>query len=79
MLDDNANNGEKVYKSPTRKLVKFFERSRNKWKEKHQDLKYKVKLMKNRIRYLENTKSHLKKRVKELEKELNQYKGKKKT
>lgn len=60
----------KNYKSPQRKLVKFFEKSRNKWKGKCQEAKSKVKKLNNRIRFLEKSKDQWKTRVKELEEEL---------
>jgi uncharacterized protein YlxW (UPF0749 family) len=74
MLDGN----DKVYKSPMRKLVKFFENSRDNWKTKCQEAKYKIKLLQNKVRYLEKRKAELNKRVKELEKELQQHRLKKK-
>ena len=33
-MDNTAK--DKTYKSPLRKLVRFFEKSRNQWKAKHQ-------------------------------------------
>ncbi len=78
MLDSNQSSDDKKYKSPLRKLVKFFEKSRNNWKAKYQELKYKMKLMQNKIWYLEKRKTHLNQRIKELQQELDQY-GKKKT
>ena len=65
------------YKSPRRKLVKIFEEGRNKWKEKCQVAKYNLKLLSNKVRYLEKRKTELTKRVKELEKELKEYRKKK--
>ena len=44
----------KNYKSPKRKLVKFFEKSRDKWKTKHQEVKKNVKQLKNRVNYFDN-------------------------
>ncbi len=79
MLDDTKKNNDKIYKSPIKKLVTFFERSRDKWKAKYLDAKYKIKLLQNKVRYLEKRKSELNMKVKELEKELEQYKIKKKT
>lgn len=65
---------EKEYKSPVKKLVKFFEKSKNKWREKCKEYSYESKLKNKRIRFLESTKSalkeenvELKKRIKELE------------
>jgi len=69
---------DKIYKSPLRKLVKFFETSRNKWKAKCQAAKYQNKLLKNKVWYLEKRKAELNKRVKELEKEISLH-GLKKT
>ena len=64
MLDSNHGSDDKKYKSPARKLVKFFEKSRNNWKAKYQELKYKMKLMQNKTRYLEKRKTQLNQRIK---------------
>ena len=60
------------YKSPARKLVVFFEKSRDKWKAKYQEIKITVKRLQNRIRFLETSKAQLKIKIKELEKANNQ-------
>jgi hypothetical protein len=65
---------ENDYKSPTHKLVKFFERSRNQWKEKAIKAKNKLKLCKNRIKFLETSKASLKIEVKKLQAELERTK-----
>ena len=78
MLDGNRKPDDKDYKSPMRKLVKFFEKSRDSWKTKCQEAKYKVKILQNKVRYLEKRKAELDKRVKELEKELREHRQKKK-
>lgn len=70
MLDRNGNSNTRKYKSPGRKLVKFFENSRNQWKAKCQEAKYKGKLLKNKIQYLIKNKEELKMHVKELENEI---------
>jgi len=77
MLDSNQSSDDKKYKSPARKLVKFFEKSRNNWRAKYQELKYKMKLMQNKTRYLEKRKTQLNQRIKELQQELDQYRKKK--
>jgi uncharacterized protein YlxW (UPF0749 family) len=77
MLDSNQSSDDKKYKSPLRKLVKFFEKSRNNWRAKYQELKYKMKLMQNKTRYLEKRKTQLNQRIKELQQELDQYRKKK--
>jgi uncharacterized protein YlxW (UPF0749 family) len=79
MLDENSKSEGKIYKSPVKKLFRFFESSRDKWKYKCLTAKYQVKLKTNKIRYLEKCKSDLKNKVKELEKELKQLKEKKTT
>jgi len=61
---------EKTYKSPRRKLVRFFEKSRDQWKAKCLEAKATAKGLKHRIRYLEQSKVAWKTRAKELEKEL---------
>lgn len=66
----------KKYKSPQRKLVKFFEKSRNQWKAKCLEAKKAIKQLKNRIRFLEKSKKEWKSRTKELEAELAQMKAK---
>ena len=66
----------KGYKSPQRKLVKFFEKSRDRWKAKCREAKIEVKRLKNRVRFLEKSKEHWKSRVQELEAELARVKAK---
>lgn len=68
----------KIYKSPQRKLVRFFEKSRNQWKAKCQEAKSKVKQLKNKVRFLEESRQQWKSRTKELEGELGQMKAKEK-
>jgi hypothetical protein len=65
----------KPYKSPRRKLVKFFEKSRNQWKTKCIDAKAVVKKLNNRLRYLEANKNEWKRKAIELEKELARIKA----
>jgi chromosome segregation ATPase len=66
---------EKTYKSPQRKLVKFFEKSRDSWKTKCREAKRTVKRLKNRIRFLQQSKDQWKSRVRELERELERLTG----
>ena len=58
----------KTYKSPVRKLVRFFERSRDQWKAKCLEAKATAKGLKHRIGYLEQSKMEWKTKAKELEK-----------
>lgn len=60
----------KTHKSPPKKLVRFFEKSRDQWKTKHRQSKATVKRLKNRVRFLEKSKEHWKSRVEELEAEV---------
>jgi len=57
----------KEFRSPLRKLVVFFERSRDGWKSKYFDAKDDLKRLDSRVRYLVQTKGELKARIKELE------------
>jgi hypothetical protein len=66
----------KNYKSPLRKLVRFFEQSRDRWKKKYQEAKRLLKRLKNRIRFLEESRDRWKGRTKELERELGEVKAK---
>jgi hypothetical protein len=66
---------EKQYKSPQRKLVKFFEKSRDQWKDKCLDAKTKIRRFSNRIRFLEGSKKKLKNQVKELKAEISRMKS----
>ena len=59
-----------TYKSPRRKLVRFFEKSRDQWKAKCLEAKATAKGLKHRVRYLEQSKVEWKTKAKELEKEL---------
>ena len=72
----NNEQAKKVYKSPQRKLVSFFERSRNQWKSKCLKAKATVKRLNHRIQYLERSKAQWKERAKQLEKELVRMKAK---
>lgn len=43
------NTEAKVYRSPTYKLLPFFHRSRDQWKEKCQDRNLRIKRLENRV------------------------------
>lgn len=64
-----------VYKSPQRKLLRFFETSRNKWKTKARESKRVLKRLKNRLRFLEASRARWKDKAKQLEVELAQLKA----
>lgn len=68
-------------KSPVRKLVKFFERSRNRWKAKYFAKKVQYKLMGNQARAVEKSRAKWREaaelaraQVRELQQELERYK-----
>ncbi len=69
---------ENEYKSPRRKLVTFFEKSRDQWKEKCSEAKAKVKQLNNRVRFLEKSKEQLKNEITSLKIELVKVKAMKK-
>jgi hypothetical protein len=70
---------ETNYKSPRHKLTKFFEKSRDQWKEKCLKAKSKAKQLSNRVRFLENSKQNLKIKIVSLEEELAKMKSQEKT
>jgi hypothetical protein len=72
MMNERA---EKSYKSPRRKLVRFFEKSRDQWKAKCLEAKATAKGLKHRIRYLEQSKAEWKTKAQELEQELARMKA----
>lgn len=70
---------ETNYKSPPHKLTKFFEKSRDQWKEKCLKAKSKAKQLSNRVRFLENSKENLKMKIESLEEELAKMKNQEKS
>ena len=61
---------EKQYKSPLKKLVKFFEKSRDNWKNKYFEKNKELKRATNRIYDLEIRKDEWKERALEAETKL---------
>ena len=61
---------EKTYKSPLKKLVRFFEQSRDNWKNKYFEKKKELKKATNRIYDLEGRKDEWKERALEAETKL---------
>lgn len=69
------------FKSPQRKLVQFFRHSRDRWKQKHQELKLRCKRLANQAAAVERSREHwrtevrtLRRRVAELERQLGEPK-----
>ncbi len=57
------------YSSPLRKLVKFFEQSRDNWKAKYVDAKKTIKLLQNQERRLTKSRDKWKQEVAQLKAE----------
>jgi len=66
---------DKVYKSPVRKLARFFEKNRDQWKAKCREAKGMIKLLKGRIRFLEESRDRWRRQAKELKRELAEAKA----
>ena len=64
------------YKTPASKLIRFFERSRDKWKNKTKEAKYQIKLLRKKIKYMEQNKKTYKSENKKLMAELAQMRAK---
>ena len=58
------------YVSPKSKLLRFFERSRDRWKAKHHELKKTCKLLQNQVRAVEKSRAVWRARVATLEQRL---------
>jgi hypothetical protein len=61
---------DKAYRSPMRKLLRFFERSRDGWKRKRQEAKVVTRRLSNRVRKLEASRDLWKERAKHGQQEL---------
>lgn len=71
-----------IWRSPVRKLVRFFHRSRDRWKAKYAAKKHACKLMGNQVRAVEKSRARWRqaaqqaqRQVSELQKELEQHKN----
>ena len=64
---------EVTYKTPVKKLAKFFEDSRDAWKQRAQDAAREAKLKRNRIKFLEESKEKLKQENLALKKRLSEF------
>ncbi len=60
------------FRSPLRKLVAFFQSSRDKWKEKCQQVKYEFKLLKRKFKNLQKNRDLWRQRYQEAETEREQ-------
>ena len=66
----------KQYVSPLRKLVVFFEGSRDRWKQKYREAKELVRSLRGRVRSLERSRDQWKQRARQLQGELAEQKAK---
>lgn len=67
---------EKTYSSPQRKLVKFFERSRNQWKAKSQAAKTMLKRLGTQLRRVEQKKVDYQQHVRVLQRQVAEWQAK---
>ena len=74
-MSKNEGKSKRTYKSPQRKLVIFFEKSRNQWKSKCQEAKTLVRRFKNRANWLEQSRDRWKSRAQAVEAELKQLRA----
>ena len=64
--------GMPEYRSPIRKLARFFERSRDRWKQKCRDAKKQNKLLGNQLRAVEKSREQWRWRANQLETQVQQ-------
>jgi predicted RNase H-like nuclease (RuvC/YqgF family) len=57
---------EDIFKSPIKKLTKFFKKSRDAWKDRAKNSMKEIRGNKKRIQFLETSKESLKDKVQEL-------------
>jgi hypothetical protein len=67
------------YKSPKHKLLRFFEKSRDSWKEKYHEKTYENKILKNKIARIDQYKEAWKQRALEAEKQIKELEAVPKT
>jgi hypothetical protein len=64
---------DKVYKSPVKKLARFFEKSRDQWKAKYCEAKTTIVYLRNRANSLEKSRDHWKRQAQEAREKLKDY------
>lgn len=60
---------DREWKSPVRKLLAFFEKSRDQWKAKHHDLQSRLKKEQNQVRAVEKSRESWRLRAEAAERE----------
>lgn len=61
---------QKQYRSPTKKLLRFFESSRDKWKARCLESKQRLKLLRTKVADLTTSREHWKSEAKQLRDEV---------
>jgi len=64
---------DKVYKSPIKKLARYFEKSRDQWKTKYGKAKKTIVYLNNRVRSLEKSRDNWKSQAQEAKEKLKTY------
>ncbi len=64
---------DKVYKSPIKKLARFFEKSRDQWKATYSEAKTTIVYLRNRVHSLEKSRDHWKRQAQEATEKLKVY------
>lgn len=63
------------YRSPTKKLLRFFETSRDKWKAKYLGAKHQLKLAQNQVRAVEKSREQWRSKAQQAEQALRELKA----
>jgi seryl-tRNA synthetase len=71
-MANGLQDGVTEYRSPVRKLARFFEGSRDKWKRKCQEAKKRNKLLSNQVRAVEKSRQRWRWRANQLQSEVRQ-------
>ena len=66
-MSETAIHEVQEFKSPVRKLLRFFHQSRDGWRRKHHQLRARCKRLSNQVRAVERSREQWKTRVKEQE------------
>ena len=64
---------DKEYKSPVKKLARFFEKSRDQWKSKYSEAKTTIVYLRNRVRSLEKSRDQWRRQAQEAREKLKAY------
>lgn len=70
--DHESTDRVSTWKSPTRKLLRFFYNSRERWKQKHHQVKSQNKLLNNQVRAVEKSREKWKHEAKQAQQEVRQ-------